>query len=285
MLAVAHADPLPDAPAFCELTPCLPNNAHRRMLARDEMIGRVACKHGAEVGSDAAGNLMYCTTARAQTLDDLPVAADAYSLFHPDGRVYQTHLARPHAFTLRDGSAVDCAADLVAIADDGSLMWCTLRVARGVARAGTGLLLFPSGAVRAATLDAPATVGRLRVPAGTSVEWDDRGVAIGGDLATPIAVGNLHIRGGFAVHGNGALHTLELDEAATVQRHDFPVDAHLELRDDGTLAAATWESARGFMIHGEPWSDTTTATFDRDGKTTSSVTKHWQSMVAPHPPR
>jgi hypothetical protein len=283
-MALAGAAPLPDAPAFCELTPCLPGLAHRRALAHDETVAGVACKHGTEVGTDAAGHLMYCTTARAQTLGGLPVAADAYSLFHPDGSVYQSHLAAPHAFALRDGSTVACAADLVAIADDGSLMWCMLRAAHGVARAGTGLLLFPSGAVRAATLDAPAVVGRLHVPAGTSVEWDDRGVAIGGDLEAPLAVGNLHIRGEFTVHGNGALHAVELAEAATVQHHDFPVDAHLELRDDGTLAAAIWQSAHGFMIHGEPWSDTTTATYDHDGRTMTSATEHWQSRDAPHPP-
>jgi hypothetical protein len=279
--SIAGADPLPDAPAFCEVTPCLPGRAHRRMLAHDEKIAGVVCKHGSEVGTDDNGKLMYCTTAAAQTLDGLPVAGDAYSLFHPSGRVYQTHLAKPHEFALADATTMGCAADVVAIAPDGTLAWCVLRGTRGNARSGKGIALFPSGKVKAETLDVATAFGRLNVPAGTGVWWDDAGIARGGTLAVAIAIGALKIRGDFTLHDSGAVHELELAEAARVHSHDFPVEAHLELRPDGTLAAARWVSASGFMIHGEPWTDTTSATYDAAGRTTSSMTDHWQSDVRP----
>ena len=277
----AHADPLPDAPAFCELTPCLPGSAHRRLLARDETIGGVRCKHGNEVGTDDAGKLMFCTTTGAQTLDGLPVAGDSYTLVHANGRVYQTHLARPHDFAMADRSTVACAADFVAVYDDGALDFCTLRVARSGGRAGTAIAFHPGGKLAAVTLDAAGTAGALNVPAGTRVAWDASGAATGGSLAAPLTTRGVSIAGDFTLHGNGQVHDVELAADATVAGHAFPKYAKLELRDDGTLEGARWLSHIGAAIHGELVEDTTIETYDHDGKVTSSYVDHYQATERP----
>jgi len=54
---------------------------------------------------------------------------------------------------------------------------------------------------------------------------------------------------------------------------------------DGTLQRADYVSKRGFMIHGEPWSDTVHLTFDCHEKVVESHTEHFQADHAPHPPK
>jgi hypothetical protein len=56
-------------------------------------------------------------------------------------------------------------------------------------------------------------------------------------------------------------------------------------RADGTLQRADYVSKRGFMIHGEPWSDTVHLTFDCHEKLVESHTEHFQADHAPHPPK
>ena len=74
----------------------------------------------------------FCTTARAQVIDGLALAADAYTLVHPNGRVYQSHLRAPQTFTLADGSTVGCDRDLIALTPDGAVTYCQLKDARAV---------------------------------------------------------------------------------------------------------------------------------------------------------
>src|SRR6185436_907234 len=72
----------------------------KRRLEHDERVGRVPCKAKFDVGVDAKGRLVFCTTAAAVTLDGMPVAAETYSSFYPSGRVYQAQLAAAaHEFT------------------------------------------------------------------------------------------------------------------------------------------------------------------------------------------
>jgi hypothetical protein len=279
--ASAHADALPDARVFCEVTPCLQGTAHRRVLAKDETVGGARCKHGTEVGTDDAGHVMNCTLAGAQTLDALPAAADAYTLFHPNGRVYQTHLATPHEFAMPDGSTTSCDAEVVAVYDDGSLYWCELHAARGVARVHAAIMFYPGGKPMGLTLDAAGTLGALQVPAGTAVQWDASGTALGGELPSPITARGLSIRGEFTLLPSGQVGSVVLAAETTLAHTKFPAGAELQLRDDGSLERAKWISARGFMIHGEEWEDTTTASYDATGHTTSSYTTHYQSNVRP----
>lgn len=272
--------------AFCEVTPCLNGPITRRTLKRDEKLGRLWCKRGQDAGVDGKGRLAFCTTARAQTIDGLKLAAGAYTLVHPNGRVYQTHLRAAQTFTLADGSTVTCAADLVALTPAGVLTFCELKTARPVApgvtaRAGESLALHPNGRVFGATLDGPATIAGLALPAGTQVTWDDGGVMSGGSLAAPMTIQGLGARGDFALHASGRLRAVVLADDATVQGHAFPAFAKLELREDGSLAAAEYVEDRGFMIHGEMWTDTAHVTYDAAGQETSHTVEHWQAEEPP----
>ncbi len=272
--------------AFCEVTPCLKGPIKRRTLTRDRKLGRLWCKGKHDAGVDGAGRLAFCTTARAQVIDGLALAADAYTLVHPNGRVYQSHLRAPQTFTLADGSTVRCDRDLIALTPDGAVTYCELKDARAVgpgvvARAGTGIAFHPGGRVASATLDGPATLAGLTLPAGARVAWDDAGAVVGGWLAEPLTVGGLAIRGDFALHPGGGPRVVELAADATVAGHALPAGATLELRADGSLAAARYVEDEGFMSHGEPWTDTAHVTYDASGRETSHTTEHWQSTARP----
>lgn len=283
--AAAHGDErTPDA--FCELTPCLTGPFDRRKLIHDEIFGRVACQAGTEVGFDLQRRLAFCTTARAVVLDGVPVAAGAYTLFHPNGRLYETHLAKARAFVIAGGRKVSCAAQLVALNDDGQLRACALSTAfRGAiaARANTFISFHPDGRIASATLDRPVTVAGIRFAAGTRLDWDVAGAVTGGSLATPGRVAGLPIRSDFALYPDGKLKFVDLEEPTRVQGHDFPVGAELQFRADGTLERALYVAASGFMIHGEAWRDTASVTYDRSGAETSRSVHRWQSEVRHDP--
>jgi hypothetical protein len=270
--------------AFCEVTPCLEGPVTRRMLAKDELIGRLWCAKGSEAGVDPKGRLQFCTTARALDVDGLRVAKGAYTLVHPNGHIYQTTLRDARDFTLADKSTVRCGAELIAMSDDGHVTYCKLAAARpGTprARVGEGISLFPDGRVQGVTLDESYTVGVLTLPPGASVVWDAAGHAIGGFLKDAMAVGALSIFFDYTLYPSGKLHDIELAAKTTIAGHEFPEFAKLELRETGTLAAARYISDRGFMIHGEEWTDTTVATYDAAGHVVTTSTSHYQSDVRP----
>jgi len=276
-----------DRGAFCELTPCLPGPVTRHKLAANRKVGAITCKKGQDIGVDTKQRVQYCTTARPARVDGVPVAANAYTLFHPSGRIYQTHARTPFRRALADGSTVICGADLVALGDDGSLRYCKLAGAlastrgRPRPRVGEGITFYPDGRVAGMTLDEPYTAGRLALPAGTSVAWDDKGTVLGGYLQSELSTRGISIKYEFELHPNGALAHATLAAPATIAKHPFPSFGELWFRDDGTLARAQYVSDRGFMIHGEPWTDTRFESFDRSGKLTSTRTEHHQSTQRP----
>jgi hypothetical protein len=284
--AATTAEPLPDRPAFCEVTPCLPGLAHRRVLSRDERLGKVLCKRKEEVGVTADGAPMYCTTAGAQTVDNVPLAAGAYTLLYPTGRVYQSKLGRKAVLPTGAGKPVTCAPDTIALTDAGVVTYCTLAAplldSKVDAKVDAGVAFHPDGHLARATLKQPLQLGALALPAGTAVMWDPAGVALGGTLTAPLVVGALTIRGDFTLHPGGALRTCELAAKATIQGHEFPEwQSSLELAPDGKLVRARWTANRGFMPHGEMWTDTRTATFDPAGKIVTSSDQHWQAETPP----
>jgi hypothetical protein len=248
----------------------------------------VVCKHGQELGVDPKQRVVFCTTAKAADVDGLPVAAGAYTLFHPNGRLYQTHLRANVELTLADQSKVTCGADLIALTDDGKLRYCTLAKPRANAprpRVGEGISFHPDGRIASLTLDEPYTSAGLALPAGASAVWDANGALLGGYASDPIQAGKLSIRYDFALHPNGKLREVELAAPAKIQGHDFPERAKLAFRDDGSLERAQYIVDRGSMPHGEPWHDTLHASYDRTGKQTGSFTDHWQAPFPPHPYR
>ncbi len=272
--AQVHADG-----AFCEVTPCVPGPVIRRVLTKDERVGALTCKKGQELGVDSKRRVVFCTTAKPADVAGLAIAAASYTLFHPNGRIYQTHLRATVERTLADQSKVTCGADLIALTDDGKLSYCKLakpRTSTPRARVGEGISFHPSGRIAGATLDEPYTAAGLALPAGASAVWDGNGVLVGGYVRDPIQAGTLSIRSDFALHPNGKLRIVELAVAAKVQGNDFPEDAKLAFHVDGTLERAEYVSAHGFMIHGEQWRDTVHATYDAAGKLATSTTDHWQ---------
>ena len=271
-----------DRGAFCEVLPCLKGPITRRTLTKNEVHGKVSCKKGSELGVDSQQRLAFCTIAKSVDVDGLAVKAGSYTLFHPNGRIYQTHLRAKHEATLADKTKLTCAPELIALLDDGSLKYCKLGAPRASSpkpRVGEGIAFHPNGKVAGFTLDETLRAAGLEIPSGTSVQFDDTGALIGGWLTAPIAAGPLSIRSEFALHSNGKLRAATLGAKATVQGHAFPDFAELAFRADGTLERAEYVEDRGFMPHGEMWEETRHVTFDVAGKVTSSHTTRWQSDV------
>lgn len=284
LFVLVSASPVAADGAFCELTPCVPGSVTSRKLTADEKAGGLTCKKGHELGVDSQKRIVFCTTAKPATVDGIPVAADAYTLFHPSGKLYQTHTRATFERTLADGTKVTCGADLIALNDDGTLRYCKLGAKRTGSprpRIGEGISFHPDGRVSGMTLDEPFTAGTLVLPAGTSAAWDAKGNLIGGYLNAETTAGPLKINYDFRVHPNGKLAMATLTAPAKLVGQDFPAFAKLGFRDDGSLEAAEFVSKRGFMIHGEQWTDTTTMTFDPKGKVLTSHTEHYQSDVRP----
>lgn len=279
----ARAD---DRGAFCEVTPCLPGPVTRTRLTAPRKVGKLVCKRGEELGVDRGGRVAFCTTAAAADVGGVPVAAGAYTLFYPTGRVYQTHARRAFTGTRGDGSTVRCGADVIALDPRGHVTYCELAArwpGPPAGRVGAGIAFHPDGRLAGLTLDAPYRAAGLAFPAGASVRWDRAGHVIGGYTRDPIQAGPLSIRDDLALYPGGRLREIELAAAATIQGHAFPRGAELAFRNDGTLARATYVEARGFMIHGEPWTDTRITTYSPSGAVATTRLDHW---VAPsRPPR
>jgi hypothetical protein len=271
--------------AFCELTPCVPGTVTRAKLLEDEPAGPVTCAKGSELGRDTqTKKLVFCTVAKAVTVDGIPIAAKSYTLFHPNGKLYQSHASAPFDRTLADGSTVRCAAELFALEPTGTLRYCDLagpRTGSPKPRVGEGISFHPSGRVAGMTIDEPYQSAGNSFTAGTHLAWDDTGVLRGGWAKDPVTVGALTIDWDFELYPTGKLRIAQLSKAAKIQGHDFPDHAKLQFRSDGTLETAEYISKRGFMIHGEMWTDTRTLTFDKTGKITSDHTEHYQSDVRP----
>jgi len=281
LTAQAHGD----GGAFCELTPCVPGPVTRRVLTRPVQVGGISCKQGQELGTDAKQRVVFCTTAKAADVDGLPIAAAAYTLFHPNGRVYETHLRAKVELTLADHSKVTCGADLIALTEEGKLRYCQLAGPRATAprpRVGEGISFHPDGRIAGLTLDEPHGVAGLVLPAGASAVWDAKGALVGGHAPDPIQAGKLSIQYDFVLHPQGRLKAIELAAAAKIQGNDFPARAKLEFRDDGSLERAEYVVKHGFMPHGEMWTDTLHATYDVTGKRTGSTTEHWLAPSSPH---
>jgi len=268
---------------FCE-KPCASSPTTTRVLEHEELHAGVFCKPGAELAVDAKQRLVLCTTARAFDLGGLPIAADAYTIFHTNGRIYQTTTRAPVSRTLANGMSVACMAGGVVLNVDGMLENCSL--ARPLAlsprpRVGQGVAFHRDGHIAGMTLDETFKTPGITWPAGTAMMWTKTGTPKGGTLADAIQVGDLWMTGEFELHPDGKLRAVGLAKPATVQTHAFPEHAKLWFRGDRTLERAEFVSAHGFMIHGEQWTDTTHQTFDAKGAITSSTVTHFQSDIRP----
>ncbi|WP_281334085.1 hypothetical protein [Polyangium sp. 6x1] len=307
------ATPAPPAsPSIPEATPSRPLGAcppdppdkHEELLAamrreeaththvvpdHDTPFGAVVCKAKQGVWRDPTGQVRACTVARAVTVSGVDIGAGAYTLFHANGHPFQTHVAHPITWKTAAGVSVPCAGDFVVFSEAGALEHCKLQrpmVLDGIScRAGEDVAFHAGGRLWAATIDAPVTALGITFPAGRRLSWHEDGSFEGVYVTEPLAIQGFVARSEVKVHPNGKLAEIDLAEPADLAGQSFPAGAKLRFRADGTLQRADYVSKRGFMIHGEPWSDTVHLTFDCHEKVVGSRTEHFQAEHAPHPPK
>jgi hypothetical protein len=264
--------------------PCPEQLVTRRILKRDERFGSVVCKAGMEASIATNGQLVACKLAKAVTIDGLLLAADTFVRLDPEGHVASMELRSPRAFVLADGTEVQCAVGDLHL-DRQRLGNCVLGSPlkrNGVrCRVGESVTFHADGALATATIDDPIATREITFSAGSRVHWDGEGHVRGGSLPDPTTVRGLEIGSNVALHPNGALAVIRLHRGATIQGHRFPAFATIRFRANGTLEAAEYVEARGTMIHGEPWTDTRTMTFNEAGAVTSSHLKHYQAPSRP----
>jgi hypothetical protein len=256
---------------------------------RDKAFGALVCKAKNGVWRDPTGQVRACTVARPVAIEGVEIAADAYSLFHASGRPYQTHVARARTWKTAAGVEIPCAADFVVLTAQGALESCQLarRVELGnvACQAGQSAYFHEGGQLAGATIDRPLTALDVTFAAGTSLSWHPDGSLAGGTVREPITLSGYDVSYSFEVHPNGQLARAYLAAPRVVAGTSFPERATLHFRPDGTLRRASYEAARGVMIHGEPWTDTRHLAFDCHDGLISSRTEHYQAEHAPHPPR
>ena len=256
--------------------------AERRSLpTSDVTFGAVSCRAGREVWTDAAGRLTACTIKDRVVVSGIEIAADAYTLFRADGRPYQTTLARAADLPNAAGVRVACDAAFVAFGTGGALELCTLARPTTFAgvrcRAHETIAFHEKGELAAAVLDVPTTIAGVDFSAGVRVEWRPNGALASASGTGPMTIAGYRVRRGVAFHDSGAIRVFDLAEQRTIQGHDFPEGATIELRDDGTLERASWIDHIGAMPHGELTKDTRHVTYDRAGRITGVTIDHYQA--------
>jgi hypothetical protein len=247
----------------------------RAILRADTTIDGVPCKGNWQYGRFSDGSLSFCNTTRRIQRDGLTIALDAYTSFHPNGRIHQTELAEPKTFALSSKTTVSCSADRVSLRSDGTLESCVIAsplVFGDVTCRGGGIAFHEGGRLAACTLDAAHSVDDLTFPPGTGLAFTPTGTLKRASFTEPRAVRGIVVRRDVEFHPNGAVSQLVLGAASTIQGNALPTGAKLTLRSDGTLAAASFLEKTDFMPHGEPRHVTRHLSFDARGRMTSSTT-------------
>jgi len=248
-------------------------------------FGKVVCEANEEVWRDADGRVRVCTIATRTTVEGVDIAAGAYTHFHASGRAYQTHLARPQTLKTAKGQPIPCGKSLVVLTEAGALEHCQLAkpVTLGAiaCRKGESVAFHPGGELAMAVIDSPYTTLGTEFPAGTRLSFHPTGALAGGWIHDPLRVDGVLVRWDFAVYPSGKLHAFELAEKRTIQNHELPRRAKVELREDGSLRRAEYEVDSGFMPHGEMWTDTKYVRFDCYGAVVGEHVEHWQADRPP----
>lgn len=257
----------------------------RSLPPADVRFGSVVCKGKHEVWRDEQGRVRVCTVAARVTVMGIDIAAGAYTHFHEDGRAYQTTTAKQQELTTAKGVKVLCAADLVVLGKTGLLEHCDLAapvtIGNVPCRPKESIGFHSNGALSLAVVDRPTEVGGVALPAGTRVYWYESGKVAGTWLPEPTRVQGILVRWDVALHENGRLRAFTLAEAKTLSGQELPEGAKVELRPDGTLKYAEYVTKRGFMPHGEMWTDTKHVRYDCEGKVLGEYTDHWQADRPP----
>jgi len=282
----ARPDPRPpcvDRP-FPERGPP-PHEPLQPTTGSEATLGAVVCRRDREVWRDAQDRVRVCTIAKPVRHHGLPLAGDNYTHFHPDGLPYQTTLARAHDIATGDGTVVPCAAEHLVLHPTGTLEHCTLARATTFGEmecaAGESVGFRADGTLWHCTTTQEVEALDVRFPADTRMAWH-----ADGGLESAYITGQMHVRGWLVrseleVHASGGLAHIHLAEPRTVGGIALPEFAEVWFFEDGSPWHVEYVAEEGFMIHGEPWSDTRRVTFDCDGRIVADHTEHWQ---APSPP-
>lgn len=263
----------------------------RVQLAKPQPAGSALCKAGSDYAVHPNGRISFCTLAKAAMSNAIPLATEAYTLFHGNGAVWQTTLAKEVRFSLANKRAAVCRASAASFYQNGHLGRCDLAkpltTKRGISCAAgkdDGAAFYDDGSIASCTLGAPLVVaigqGKLSLPAGASVSIERSGAIRGGYLASAATVDGLSISGDFSMHTNGRLQRGTLVVAATISGQKLAADDAFSLRSDGSLERSVHED-HSFMPHGEPRIKTTTRTYDAAGKITNTKTDVWTGPSRP----
>lgn len=243
------------------------------------------CRSDRDVWRDQKDRVRVCTLRDPATVAGFSLAGDNYTHFHDNGVPYQTTLAKPHTLSNPGGVTVECAADFAVLDREGRVERCALaratRFGDVAARAGGHVAFRSDGSLWVAVIDTPITVLGARIAAGSRVGFHPSGRVANVYLEESAVVSGVPIRGEFTLHENGALASFTLAENHRVGGREFQAFAEVWLYEDGSLWHVEFVADRGFMIHGEPWTDTRKITFDCSGAVTSDRTEHYQAKTAP----
>lgn len=257
---------------------------------KSKKFGEVVCMAGRELWLDDKGRHRACTIKNAVLLHGIPIAAKAYTLFHANGRAFQTTSTRAIALRTASEQAIECAAGHLVLADSGALQSCILKTTTVFGdvscRGGEGIVFHENGSLWGATIDEPVEAAGVRFESGTDLRWfassSPSGSSLsGGRVDKALLIGGIPVRYDFLVHPSGALAQFRSSEEHVIGGHSFPESSLIRLRPNGRLFSAEFVSDQGFMVHGEEWTDTTHQRFACDGRLVSTDVEHWQSDVRP----
>jgi hypothetical protein len=287
------------APATAAAGPCVNPPAkpkppreegHTHSLpAKPVTIGRVTCKAGQGVWVDAEKRLRACTVDRPVTIEGVTIAADAYTLFHANGRPWQTTIPAAASFKNGGGKDIPCAAEHLVLSEQGVLEHCKLGKAVTLGnipcKAGESIAFRPGGELWAAVVEKPYSVLGVMFPAGTRLSFHPSGAVAGVYTTETTMLAGYPARYQIDIYESGRLEKFDLGEPLEISGHAFPEFATIWLRENGSLYRAEYVSERGFMIHGEPWEDTRHMEFDCGGRIVGDTVTHYQADHAPRPPK
>jgi hypothetical protein len=276
-----------DAP-FPEVKGPPDSGATMTMTPKARTFGAITCAGDREVWIDPQGRLDVCTIAKPTKVHGLALAGDNYTHFHPDGRPEQTTLAKPHTLQTAAGFDVVCAAEHVSLDEKGHVTHCTLegkQTLGGTAcRAGESAAFRPTGELWACTIDGSLALKGSTIVAGTQVSWHDNGAIASVYSPEPLVLDGIKMRYEVELHPDGTLARYTLDESRTVGGIALEAFAKVWFYEDGSPWHIEYVAKHGFMVHGEPWTDTRRITFDCAGKIVFDQTEHYQATARPRPP-
>jgi hypothetical protein len=252
----------------------------------DTRVGTATCMKGREVWRDGDGNVRACTIAKPVRKHGLDLAGENYTLFHADGRPYQTHLAREHMLRGGDGTEYRCTIGLVVLDPKGVLEHCTLaattKVGAITCRHDRDIALHPEGELASCEVDERVEALGAVFAAGTWLGFHRDGALARAALNDPMYVAGWLVDQDLEADDAGRLTHFTLAEKRTVGGIALPERARVWLHADGSPWHVEYIADEGFMIHGEPWSDTRDVTFDCAGRIVADTTEHYQAPSRPH---